>query len=161
MLREFEDGRLNQRVTEVFLEEMVIGLNFGEWLGASQREMVESDVEAEGWSLWWHEAWKRLDQELHIGPYDCHGKNNNNYYLLTFICQTLPILSHVIPVTTIGVQKHHKEPTCLEFGFYPDSSGWPWKDLNQQNDSMCFRKVIVSILYTKSELSETRGTDAS
>lgn len=51
MLREFEDGRLNQRVTEVFLEEMVIGLNFGEWLGVSQREMVESDVEAEGWSL--------------------------------------------------------------------------------------------------------------
>lgn len=46
--------------------------------------MVENHVEAESWSLWWHEAWKRLDQELYIGLYDCHGENNNNYYLFNF-----------------------------------------------------------------------------
>lgn len=53
-------------------------------LGGSQREMVENHVEAESWSLWWHEAWKRLDQELYIGLYDWHGENNNNYYLFNF-----------------------------------------------------------------------------
>lgn len=46
MLREFGDGHLNQRVTEVFLEEMIIGLNFGEYLEVAR-------------GRWWRIMWRQ------------------------------------------------------------------------------------------------------